>query len=290
MKFNFANLILSSVVCLAGFVGFAHAEDKFDIGIETVLASDGMRYGYTYTNHHPAASIYITPSYGIFYGSLYVDRVEYAAGDPRWAEVKGSIGMTPVFGPLSIDLNLQRRGKLGENLTLTNSNRWLPYVTATYAFNDRFSTSIGAGYYSNDDATLTKSFWELYGAIDATPIDGLKLHAEGSYEPNSNWSNVAIDSDYVELVASATVTLPKDFEVYGKIGYENYINQTLVPYMWYEAGINYNLNDHIAFGLKGVANSMTNPGCGGGQAWTDCSNAVFASVTLRGKASDLAGR
>ena len=288
MNLKLANLALGASMGLISFVGIAQAEDKFDIAIETALASDGMRYGYTYTNHLPAVSISITPSYGIYYGSLYAERVNYGAADPRWAEVKGAIGMTPVFGPLSIDFNLQRRDKPGS--VNGASARWLPYVTATYAFNDNFSTSLGAGYYAYDDASLTKSYWELFAAVDATPVAGLKLHGEASYDPQSNFSAVGVNSDYLELIASATVSLPKNFEIYGKIGYENYINQSLLPYTWYEAGINYNLNDHVTIGLKGHANNMDQVTCAGGQAWTDCSNAVFATLTLRGKASDLAAK
>jgi hypothetical protein len=263
----------------------AKADDQFDIAMEAIVASDGMAYGYTYTDHTAAASISITPSYGIFYGNLFLERVNYGPTDPTWGNLKMSVGATPTFGDLSVDFNLQRRIKPGE--ADGASNRWLPYVTGSYKFSDQLSASLGAGYYAFDDAALVKSYFELFGAIDLTPMDGLKLHAEGSYDPKSNFSDALVDSDYLEFIGSATVTLPANFEIYGKIGYENYINQDLLPYTWYEAGINYNWNDHVTVGLKGHTSSMSNPDCAGGQAYTDCNSAVFASLTLRGKVSDL---
>jgi hypothetical protein len=279
MKFRFLTAV--ALTGLAACIGQAKADDQFDLAIEAIVSSDGMDTGLTYTDHKPAVSISITPSYGIFYATLFGERIDYGAGDPRWATVKGSIGATPVFGPLSVDFNLQRRGKLGA--IDESATRWLPYVTATYTVNEQLSGSLGAGYYAYDDASLTKSYWELYGAIDATPVDGLKLHAEASYDPKSDLG----DNDYLELIGSATITLPKNFEVYGKIGYEDYIQGQLATYTWYEAGINYNVNEHVVLGLKGQANNLAAGADCDGQKWTDCNNAVFATITLNGKASDL---
>jgi hypothetical protein len=278
MKFR-----IFTAIALAGLTLWdvqAKADDQFDMAMEAIVASDGMAYGLTYTDHKPNYSISISPSYGIFYGNFFIENLNYGSGNPIYANLKASVGATPTFGALAVDFNLQRRIKPGD--ATGAANRWLPYVTGTYTFSDQLSTSLGAGYYSFDDASLTKSFWEIYGAVDLTPVEGLKLHAEASYDPKSDFGN----NDYLELVGSAKVTLPSNFELVGKIGYEDYIQGQLPNYTWYEAGINYNFNEHATLGLKAHGNNLSAADCPA-QAYTDCSNSIFASLTIRGKVSDL---
>lgn len=276
------------VACMAtsclGLLSAAHAESKLDIAIEAIIANDAQRFGIPLTNDKVNGSIFINPTYDIYYGTFYFEGVDFGPGNPTKAEYKAAIGATPVFGNLAVDFNLQRRGRV--DAPTDAASRWLPYVTGTYTFSDQVATSLGVGYYAYDNNALAKSFWEIYGAVDLKPTDFLKLHGEASYEPNSNYSAVAINSDYVELVGSATFALPKGFEVYGKVGYENYINQTLPSYTWYEAGLNYAFNEHVILGLKAHANSLNAVDCPA-QAFTTCDSSVFATLTLRGKASDL---
>jgi hypothetical protein len=262
------------------FAGQAKAEDKFDLAIEAIIASDGMDTGLTYTDHDPNFQITLTPSYGIFYATLFAENVDYGEGVTTDGIVKASIGATPTLGDLSIDFNLQRRVKPGEEDHA--SNRWLPYVTGTYTFNDKLNASLGVGYYAFDHRDLNKSFWEIYGAVDATPFGGLALHGEASYDPSSDFEH----TDYLELIGSATVALPHNFEVVGKIGYEDFLQNQLPNYTWYEAQLNYNFNDHMTFGIKAHSNDLNADDCVL-QAYTDCGNSVFASLTLRGKLSDL---
>ncbi len=87
------------------------------------------------------------------------------------------------------------------------------------------------------------------------------------------------------MISSATLTLPPNFEVVGKIGYEDYLQNHLPSYTWYETGINYNWGDHIVLGVRGLANNLSAEDCLA-QTYTDCANAVFATLTLRGKLSD----
>ena len=284
-------MILKSLMvatCMAtsclGLLGTAHAESEFDIAIEAIIATDAQRYGIPYTDDKLNGSIFINPTYDIYYGSFYLEGVDFGPGNPTKAEYKAAIGATPVFGNLAVDFNLQRRGRV--DAPTNAANRWLPYVTGTYTFSDQVSTSLGVGYYAYDNKALAKSFWEIYGAVDLTPVDILTLHGEASYEPNSNYSDVTVNSDYVELIGSATITLPKGFEVYGKVGYEGYIKQTLPSYTWVEAGVNYSFNDHVIVGVKGHANSLNSVDCPA-QAFTTCDSSVFATLTLRGKASDV---
>jgi hypothetical protein len=258
----------------------AKADDKFDLAIEAIIASDGMDTGLTYTDHKPNFEISLTPSYGIYYATLFAENVDYGPDNETDGLVKLSAGATPEFGNLAVDFNLQRRWKPGE--ADHASSRWLPYVTATYTFNDQLNTSYGVGYYAYDRSDLSKSFWELYTAVDATPFEGLTLHAEASYDPNSDFDH----TDYLEIIGSATITLPHNFELVGKIGYEDYLQKQLPSYTWAEAQINYNFNDHMTFGVRAHGNSLSSVQCPD-QAYTDCDNSVFATLILRGKLSDL---
>lgn len=274
-------VIATLIAASAALAVPAWADDKFDIAIEAIIASDGMDTGLTYTDHDPNFQLTLKPSYGIFYGTLFAENVDYGPDDSTDGIVKISAGATPEFGNLAVDFNLQRRWKPGE--VDHASNRWLPYVTATYTFSDQLSADLGVGYYANDEKQLNKSFWELYYAIDATPVEGLALHAEASYDPNSDFDH----TDTLELIGSATVTLPHNFELVGKIGYEDYLQKQLPSYTWYEAQINYNFNDHMTFGVKAHGNDLNSAECPD-QAYTDCANSIFATLTLRGKLSDLA--
>jgi hypothetical protein len=273
----FVSLVFASAVI---FSGTTNAEDRFDMAIEAVIASDGMDTGVTYTDHKPAYSLSIEPSYGIFYGTLFAERLDYGVDDPTWANVKASIGARPVFGNLEVDFNLQRRFKLGE--LDGSSNRWLPYVTGTYKFNEEFSAALGTGYYAYDHSEISKSFWEIYGAVDVTPFDDFELHGEFSYNPKSDFEH----NDALELIGSATVTLPHNFEVVGTVGYEDIIQNHALNYTWYEAALNYNFNEHATIGLKAHGNNLTAVGCEE-QANTDCANSIFATLVLRGKLSDM---
>lgn len=275
-------IIVAAVIAgCALLVAQAKADEKFDLAIEAIIASDGMDTGLTYTDHKPNYEITFTPSYGIYYATLFAENVDYGPDSTTDGIVKLSAGATPVFGNLSVDFNLQRRWKPGE--ADHASTRWLPFVTATYTFNEQLNASYGIGYYAYDHASLSKSFWELYSAVDATPVDGLALHAEASYDPDSDFDH----TDTLELIGSATVTLPHGFEVVGKIGYEDYLQKQLPSYTWAEAQINYNFNDHMTFGVKAHGNNLNSVQCPD-QAYTDCDNSVFATLTLRGKLSELA--
>ena len=73
----------------------------------------------------------------------------------------------------------------------------------------------------------------------------------------------------------------------GKIGYEGYEDEVSTPsYLWYEARLNYNLNDHVALGVAYHGNDLSSADCPL-QAYTDCNESVFATLTLKGNLSDL---
>src|SRR6185436_20995191 len=150
---------VKSLITIAGLlvaIGPAMAADGpavaadapvFDVGVEITGSTDYMDSGLTNSDHNPSGGITISPSYGIFYGKIYAATIDYGTPEPK-IESKFAIGATPVFGDFSVDLNLERRIKIED----PSEDRWLPYVTGTYTFNDNFNASLGAGYYAYDDS------------------------------------------------------------------------------------------------------------------------------------------
>jgi hypothetical protein len=251
-------------------------EPSFDMSFEVTGATDAYDSGLTYTDHNPALIVSVSPSYDIFYGTLWATNLDYDLPEPR-TEIKASIGATPSFGDLSVDFSLERRIKLNDEY----DDRWLPYVTATYAWSESFSTSLGAGYYIYDHSP---DFVELYGAADLLVIEDVALHGEVSYEPDYDGEN----HEYFELIGSINVTLPHDFEALAKLAWEGYPDKDgAASYFWYELGLKYNVNDHVQLGLSYIGNDLDNgPDCLS-QAYTDCGDRIVGSLTLKGNLSDL---
>lgn len=135
----------------------------FDIGVAITGSTDYMDAGVTNSDHKPSGGITISPSYGIFYGSIYAATIDYGSPEPK-IESTFTVGATPVFGDISVDFNLARRIKFDD----PSYDRWLPYLTGTYTFNDNFSASLGVGYYAYDDSA-TEDFWELYVGSTTDP-------------------------------------------------------------------------------------------------------------------------
>jgi hypothetical protein len=268
---------------MSGVAGDTFAADTtpagpvFDMGMELTLLSDYMDSGLTNSDHDPAFNLKFTPSYGIFYGSLAANSIDYGTKDPK-LQVKVAVGATPTFGDLSIDFNLERRIKTND----PDSDRWLPYVTGTYVFNDAVSASLGTGYYIFD-SSANADFWEFYGGLTLTHSSGTTLLTEAYWEPNSDG-----DGNYYYGVAS-TLTVPfmEKWEASAKLGYEGYEDKaSTAPYLWYEAGLNYKFNDHVILGAAYHGNNLSSAECGT-QAYTDCDHAIFATLTLKGNLSDL---
>ncbi len=273
---NFKTVLLS----LGAFTAMspvALAEDPvFDMGVEVALTSDYMDTGLTNSDHDPSGSITLSPSYGIFYGEIYAATIDYGAPEPK-IESKFAIGATPEFGNLAVDLNLARRIKFDD----PSADRWLPYLTATYTVNDSFNASFGTGYYLYDDSD-TADFWELYLGFTATHASGASLTGEYYWEPDSDGAN----NQYYELIGTASMPFMEKWEAVGKIGYEGYEDKlNLASYVWYEARINYSVNDHIVVSAAYHGNDMSTAECAT-QAYTDCGDAVFATLTLKGNLSD----
>jgi hypothetical protein len=265
----------------------AQAEDAFDIEVQATLASDNMEFGLTETDHNPWGQISVTPSYGIFYGNVTFENKDFGPDYDVDSQLKAAVGFTPEFGDLSVDFNLQRRIRYDDR----SFDRWLPFVTATYKFSEQFSASLGGGYYAFDDASV-KDFAELYAAIELTPNDMLTLNAEMSYDFNANDDGTGEnDLDYLEVIGSATITLPQNFSFTAKLGWEDYMsNPALASYVWYDVGIDYKWKDHVTFGVHYQGNDLDKDdpiGPCGNQAFTDCNARIYAQLTLTGKLSDL---
>jgi hypothetical protein len=249
----------------------------FDIGIELSGSTDYMDSGLTNSNHKPSVGLKISPSFGIFYGSFSAATINYGTPQPR-LETTFAIGATPEFGALSIDFNLARRIKFDD----PTADRWLPYITATYAWNEMFSSSLGAGYYIYDDPG-TADFFELYAASTYTHESGVYFTGEAYWEPNSDGAGNA----YYAFYGTLGVPFLEKFEAIGKLGYEGYDDKiSTPPYIWYEASLGYNVNDHLGLLVGYHGNDLSAADCPQ-QAFTDCRNSLFAKVTLKASLSDL---
>ena len=250
----------------------------FDMGITVIGATDSFDYGLTNTHHLPAYSINLNPTYGIFYGNIYAANIDYGVPDPK-LETRFQIGATPTFGDFSLDMNVLRRMRLGNNA----DDRWVPYVTGTYAFNKNFSASVGGGAYLYDDAANFNTS-ELYLGSTITLDGGVSLAGEFYYDPYfTGGGNLPA---YREYIATLTIPFLEKFTAVGKVGYESYDEPTKVSYTWYKASLSYAMTDHIALGVAYSGNNLDAAGCPS-QAFTDCDSRIMASVTLTGKLSDL---
>ena len=271
---------LTITVGVLAMAATAHAEDapRFDVGIEATVKSDYMDSGLTNSDHKPTAGFTLSPSYGIFYGTIYGATIDYGAPEPN-LETKFAIGATPEFGALAVDFNVARRIKFDD----PTADRWLPYVTGTYTFSDNFNASLGGGYYLYDDPG-TADFWEIYAGGTATLDNGIYVTGEAYFEPDSDGAGNA----YYELIGTVGVPFKEKFELIGKLGFEGYEDNVNTPsYLWYEASLNYNFNDHLAFGVAYHGNDLANDECEL-QAYTDCDNSLFATFTIKAAASDAA--
>jgi opacity protein-like surface antigen len=249
----------------------------FDIGIEITGSTDYMDTGVTNSDHDPSGGITISPSYGIFYGSIYAATIDYGYPEPK-IESTFTAGATPVFGDISVDFNLARRIKFDD----PSADRWLPYLTGTYTFNDNFNASVGVGYYAYDDSA-TEDFWELYLGSTLTLDSGAYFTTEFYWEPDSDGFN----NEYIEPIGTLGIPFLEKFEFIGKVGYEYYEDDAYASYLWYEAKLNYAFNDHVKVGVAYHGNDLKSGDECISQAYTDCDDSIFATVTLSGNLSDL---
>ena len=271
-----AGLVAASGPVMAADAPAAEAP-VFDIGIEITGATDYMDTGVTNSDHDPSGGITISPSYGIFYGTIYAATIDYGTPEPK-IETKFAIGATPVFGDISVDFNLARRIKFDD----PSADRWLPYVTGTYTFSDNFNASLGVGYYAYDESSYT-DFWELYVGSTLTLDSGAYFTTEFYWEPDSD----ELKNEYIEAIGTLGIPFLEKFEAIGKVGYEYYEDETYASYLWYEARLNYSFNDHVKVGVAYHGNDLKSGAECVSQAYTDCDDSVFATLTLSGKLSDL---
>jgi hypothetical protein len=273
---------------LMTFAASAHAEDQvaaavakpFDLGIEFTVATDYMDTGLTNSDHKPSYGVTLSPSYDIFYGTIYGATIDYGSSHP-WLESKFAVGATPTFGKLSVDFNLARRIKFDD----PSADRWLPYVTGTYTFNDKLSASLAAGYYAYDDPDST-DFWEVYAASTVTLPSAAYFTGELYWEPNSDGNGNA----YYATYGTVGVPILEKFELISHLGYEIYEDNKSSPsYIWGDAGIKYAINDKFSVFVGYHFNDLSATDCPA-QAYTDCRSTVLAKLTYTTKISDLFGR
>jgi hypothetical protein len=270
-----ASLIVVAGIILSTAPVFAE-DPAFDLSAEVAVTSDYMDTGVTKSDHKPALSFELAPSYGIFYAGISGGTIDYDAAEPKF-ELSFEAGATPEFGDLSVDFNLTRNMKIDD----PSSDEWVPYVTATYAFSETFSASLGGGYYLEDDDDVA-DFGELYLGSTVTFPGDATFETEFYWEPDSDGAN----NTYYELVGTLTVPFHEKFEFAGKLGYEGYEDASLASYAWWETRLTYNVNDHIALSAAYHGNDLSGSECPS-QAYTDCDHSFFATLTLKGAASDL---
>ena len=250
----------------------------FDVGIQMTAATDYMDVGVTNSKHKPSGGLTLTPTYGILYGTIYGANIDYGTPQP-WLETKFAIGAAPTFGKLSFDLNLARRIKFDD----PSADRWLPYVTGTYTFNDNLNTSLGVGYYAYDDKD-TVDFWEFYAASTITLPNSAYFTGEFYFEPKVDEKN----NNYYAPYGTIGVPFMEKFEAIAKAGYEIYEGPTS-SYVWSEIGIKYQLTDTLSLFGGYHFNDLSSKECPD-QAYTNCRSAVLARLTYDVKLSDLLGR
>ena len=274
--------ILSAVAGLAVATGVAFAADApagdapvFDMGVELSGTTDYMDTGITNSDHNPSGSITLSPSYGIFYGTICAATIDYGASEPK-IESKFAIGAIPVFGNFSVDFNLARRIKFDD----PSVDRWLPYVTGTHTAIDNFNASLGVGYYDFDEAV---DFWEFYAGSTVTMDSCAYFTSEFYWEPDSDGANNA----YYEAIGTIGVPFLEIFETIDKVGYEGYENKDYASYLWYEARLDYAFNDHVKVGVAYHGNDLKPGAECDSQKWSDCDDSIFATLTLNGNLSDL---
>ncbi len=183
-----------------------------------------------------------------------------------------------MFGDISVDFNLARRIKFDD----PSADRWLPYVTGTYTFNDNFNASLGVGYYAYDDAA-TEDFWELYAGSTLTLDSGAYFTTEFYWEPDSDGFN----NEYIEPIGTLGIPFLEKFEAIGKVGYEYYEDDILCVLSLVRSQAELRFNDHVKVGVAYHGNDLGSGADCGTQAYTDCDDSIFATLTLSGNLSDL---
>ena len=279
-----SKLITAALLC--GMAHQAYAADAaapaapaFDIGITITGATDSFDYGLTNTHHLPQFSLNLNPTYDIFYGNIYMANIDYGVPDPK-LETRLQFGATPTFGDFSLDMNVTRRMRYGNN----GDDRFVPYLAGTYKFSENFNASVGGGAYIYDNAAKFNTS-ELYLGATASLDNGASLQGEFYYDPYiTGGGNLPA---YREYVGTLTIPFLEKFTAAGKLGYESYDEPTLTSYTWYKASLNYALNDQIAFGVAYSGNDLVAGAACTSQAYTDCDSRFMASITLSGKISDL---
>lgn len=250
----------------------------FDVTVETTFYSDYMDSGLTESDHHPSLETRITASYDLFYASVEGYTLDYGTDDP-WASVTYTVGVTPSFGDLSLDVSLARRIKYDD----PSSDRWLPYVTGTYTFDERFQASLGAGYYAHDDVDCT-DFAEIYAAATYTHESGAFVTGEAYFEPRTNDDG----DDYYGFYGTVGVPVPRmeALTANAELGYEWYQNDpSIASYTWWDVNLTYAFNDNVSVVVGYQDNDLSAAGCSS-QAYTDCDGAVYAKLMLSTKLSD----
>ncbi len=112
---------------------------------------------------------------------------------------------------------------------------------------------------------------------------GAYFTSEFYWEPDSDDANNA----YYELIGTLGTPFLEKFEAIGKVGYEGYEDNTYASYLGYEARLNYSFNDDVKVGVAYHGNDLTSGADCASQAYADCDDSVFATLTLSGNLSDL---
>lgn len=275
---RFPVAVLAALVAIAGPARAAdEANDvpALDITVEARLATDYMDSGLTNSDHHPSAGTTVTVNYGVAYAIFDGATIDYGSRRPK-AETYFTLGATPVFGDLAVDVNLERQVLVDD----PSQDRWKPYVTATWTASEVLSASLGAGYFAYDDPDAA-DYAEFYAAATYTFAAGPSLTGEVYWEPNADGGG----NDYYGVYGTLELPVIEALTFTGEVGVEAYEDRATPTYLWWEAALTYRVNDAVGVTVGYQGNDLSGADCPA-QAYTDCDGVVFARVSLTTALSD----
>src|SRR5262249_11264545 len=134
------------------------AADQFKLMIGSVLMSDYIYRGISYSAHQPSVGTYIDAQQGWLYGYTNFNSVRFSTSPA--VEVTMAVGARPTLGPFEFDIGAAYYyypGELGPEL----SNYWEAHATVSYKLTDKITLAPTLAYSPNVWQT---GAWGTYAA------------------------------------------------------------------------------------------------------------------------------
>ena len=132
--------------------------DQFKLMIGSMLMSDYIYRGISYSAHQPAVATYIDAQQGWLYGYTNFNSVRFSTSPA--VEVTMAVGARPTLGPFEFDIGAAYYyypGELGPEL----SNYWEAHATVSYKLTDKITLAPTLAYAANVWQT---GAWGTYAA------------------------------------------------------------------------------------------------------------------------------